>query len=227
MPQFNRLFKRYQATYDASSFARRFPELQQWLRDAYPPESGYTVRAAKGKKQWTLYAYRGVPSGFRIDFLPAQAAFEPPRVEVRVAMYSRLVRLAISVAVGLFFCLAGILYGVNLIGAGGLPGWVVAVIPAAVGILAAILGGSAAGFCASIRGRPTKEKLTAIGEADRPSHRERRGEPDGCRGRWPKLQLRRSWPQAVPPPPSSQRTKPSLCTRSMTDRILNVRPHTP
>jgi hypothetical protein len=122
----------------AEAFPRRFAELEQALRTAYPAEKGFSVRVSKGKDSWAIYARQGLCSGFAVECAPIAEAksFSPTRVSVRVCIHSPVFVPAAYLLIALYFSLIALAGVAPLLGWGQLPGPALMALWAALGLIA-------------------------------------------------------------------------------------------
>ena len=163
----NRLspFGQYRATYPVQAFPRVFPDVEREVRAAYAERPGVTIRVAKGKKAWTITAYRGWTAGFRIDFTPGPGAFGPTDVIVELYRWSRVSGLALYLAAAASFGFLGLSWMANWVGFANAEPLVVTWEAVLIGVAAACLGGAVSGLLMYAGGgRLRDDELVAVGE---------------------------------------------------------------
>jgi hypothetical protein len=160
MPHFNRLLGQYRATFHSPAF----PELEAAVRAGYPLDRGYSVTAAKGKREWCILAHRGLTTGFRIDFVPVPAPFGPPEVEVRVHRSSRLLQLAYYLMAGVLSCVIAGFYLGQFMGWWAAANLIFLLVGVLLGFALFLAVPTVAGLCMHIGGRLSDDELTAIGQ---------------------------------------------------------------
>jgi len=158
-------FGQHRATYPVQTFPQVFPRVEQAVRAAFAGRPDVAIRAAQGKRQWDIRAYRGWTAGVRIDFIPNAGAFGPTEVTVEVYRWSRVGDLALLLAVAACFGSLGVLWLANLAGIRNVPPFEATLQSILLGLVAACLGGATSGLLMYVSGRRWKDhELVAVGE---------------------------------------------------------------